>query len=69
MQRHACSRDDRLLHVCAGKIVRLRQKLLSVADSVKGFFGSKKQQDTAAERLERLQVQLWLCVVFTCSNP
>ena len=29
-----------------------------MADSVKGFFGSKKQQDNAAERLERLQVRL-----------
>lgn len=41
----------------AGKIVRLRQRLMNVADSVKGFFGSQKQQDNAAERLERLQAR------------
>lgn len=40
----------------AGKIVRLRQKLVDLADSVKGFFGAKKQQDNAVEKLERLKV-------------
>lgn len=43
--------------MCAGKIVRLRQKLVDLADSVKGFFGAKKQQDSAVEKLERLKVQ------------
>ena len=46
-----------MLCAAAGKIVRLRQRLMNVADSVKGFFGSKKQQDNAAERLERLQAR------------
>ena len=41
----------------AGKIVRLRQKLVDLADSVKGLFGAKKQQDNAVERLERLKVR------------
>ena len=40
----------------AGKIVRLRQKVVDLADSVKGLFGAKKQQDSAVERLERLKV-------------
>ena len=40
----------------AGKIVRLRQKLVDLADSVKGLFGAKKQQDNAVEKLERLKV-------------
>ena len=42
----------------AGKIVRLRQKLVDLADSVKGLFGAKKQQDNAVERLERLKVDM-----------
>ena len=50
------------LHRCvilvAGKIVRLRQKLVDLADSVKGFFGAKKQQDSAVEKLERLKVDI-----------
>ena len=37
--------------------MRLRQKLVDLADSVKGFFGAKKQQDSAVEKLERLKVQ------------
>ena len=36
--------------------MRLRQKLVDLADSVKGFFGAKKQQDNAVENLERLNV-------------
>ena len=36
--------------------MRLRQKLVDLADSVKGFFGAKKQQDNAVEKLERLKV-------------
>lgn len=40
----------------AGKIVRLRQKLVDMADSVKGLFGAKKQQDNAVEKMERLKV-------------
>ena len=38
--------------------MRLRQKLVDLADSVKGLFGAKKQQDNAVERLERLKVML-----------
>lgn len=41
----------------AGKIVRLRQKLVDAADTVKGLFGVKKEQDSAVQRLERLQVR------------
>lgn len=40
----------------AGKIIRLRQKLVDAADSVKGFFGIKKQTDSAVAQLERVQV-------------
>lgn len=36
--------------------MRLRQKLVDLADSVKGLFGAKKQQDNAVEKLERLKV-------------
>ncbi len=43
------------VHLSAGKIVRLRQKLVDMADSVKGLFGAKKQQDSAVEKMERLQ--------------
>ncbi len=38
--------------------MRLRQKLVDLADSVKGFFGAKKQQDNAVEKLERLKVDI-----------
>ena len=41
----------------AGKIVRLRQKLVDAADTVKGLFGVKKQQDSAVKRLEALQAR------------
>lgn len=36
--------------------MRLRQKLMDMADSVKSLFGGKKQQDSAAEKLDRLKV-------------
>ena len=36
--------------------MRLRQKLVDLADSVKGFFGAKTQQDNPVEKLERLKV-------------
>lgn len=39
-----------------GKVVRLRQQLLGAADAVKGFFGAKKEQDQAVEKLEALRV-------------
>ncbi len=41
----------------AGKVVRLRQKLIGAADAVKGFFGAKKNQDSAVEKLEALRVR------------
>ena len=41
----------------AGKVVRLRQKLMGAADAVKGFFGAKKNQDSAVEKLEVLRVR------------
>ena len=41
----------------AGKVIRLRQKLVDAADSVKGLFGMKKEQDSAVAQLERLQVR------------
>ena len=44
--------------------MRLRQKLVDLADSVKGFFGAKKQQDNAVEKLERLKV-----VSASCTPP
>lgn len=37
-------------------MIRLRQKLLDAADSVKGLFGMKKEQDSAVAQLERVQV-------------
>ena len=49
----------------AGKIVRLRQKLVDAADTVKGLFGVKKEQDSAVQRLERLQVRR-LCILPHC---
>lgn len=36
--------------------MRLRQKIMGAADTVKGFFGAKKNQDTAVEKLEALRV-------------
>ena len=39
-----------------GKIIRLRQKLVDAADSVKGLFGMKKEQDSAVAQLEKVQV-------------
>lgn len=36
--------------------MRLRQKLVDMADSVKGLFGGQKQKDSSVEKLERLQV-------------
>ncbi len=58
--------------MAAGKIVRLRQKLVDLADSVKGLFGAKKQQDNAVERLERLKVDschtcLARCLLGVCA--
>ena len=39
-----------------GKIVRLRQKLTSAGDMVKGLFGQENQnQDAAVEKLENLK--------------
>ena len=65
----------------AGKIVRLRQKLVDAADTVKGLFGVKKEQDSAVQRLERLQVRAGsaschiavyvlrsICASITCPN-
>lgn len=37
--------------------MRLRQKLVDMADSVKGLFGAKKQQDSSVEKMERLKVR------------
>jgi anion-transporting ArsA/GET3 family ATPase len=39
-----------------GKIVRLRKKLGSAGDAVRGLFGASDQQDTAVEKLEKLRV-------------
>ncbi|CAL8465589.1 g5125 [Coccomyxa elongata] len=46
------------LDASLGKIVRLRQKLVDMADSVKGLFGVKKQQDNAVEKMERLKARM-----------
>ena len=40
-----------------GKVVRLRQKLVDAADTIKGFFGAKKEQDSAVKKLEELRVR------------
>lgn len=45
-----------MLGVGAGKIIRLRQKLTDAADSVKGFFGGKKQTESQVAKLEAVQV-------------
>ena len=56
------------MFICrAGKIVRLRQKLVDMADSVKGLFGAKKQQDNAVEKMERLKVCRMKC--FLVESP
>ena len=39
-------------------MVRLRQQLVGAADAVKGFFGAKKEQDSAVEKLEALRVRI-----------
>lgn len=36
--------------------MRLRQKLVDAADTIKGFFGAKKEQDSAVAKLEALRV-------------
>ena len=41
-----------------GKVVRLRQKLVDAADTIKGFFGQKKEQDSAVKKLEELRVRI-----------
>ena len=46
----------RALCARAGKIIRLRQKLTDAADSVKGFFGGKKQAESQVAKLEAVQV-------------
>ncbi|KAK9820634.1 hypothetical protein WJX81_000579 [Elliptochloris bilobata] len=46
------------LDASLGKIVRLRQKLVDAADTVKGLFGVKKEEDSAVQRLERLQARM-----------
>ena len=39
-----------------GKIVRLRQKLASATDAIKGLFGAEATQDEAVKKLEALKV-------------
>ena len=47
------------LDASIGKIVRLRQKLTSATDAVKGLFGAQDQsQDEAVAKLEKLKAQL-----------
>jgi len=47
------------LDASIGKIVRLRQKLTSATDAVKGIFGvGEDKQDDAVEKLEQLKAQV-----------
>ena len=47
------------LDASIGKIVRLRQKLTSATDAVKGIFGvGEDKQDDAVEKLEKLKAQV-----------
>ncbi|KAK9796986.1 hypothetical protein WJX73_007189 [Symbiochloris irregularis] len=46
------------LDASVGKVIRLRQKLVDAADSVKGLFGMKKEQDSAVAQLERVQARM-----------
>lgn len=53
----ACAAGDAAVwRTLSGKVIRLRQKLVDAADSVKGLFGMKKEQDSAVAQLERVQV-------------
>ena len=48
--------------------MRLRQKLVDAADTVKGFFGAKKQQDSAVQKLEAIRVSTdYIACLLRCS--
>ena len=42
--------------LCAGKVVRLRQKLSDITGAVTGIFGRKSEKDPAVARLDALKV-------------
>ena len=43
---------------CAGKVLRLRQKLSDITGAVTGIFGRKAEKDPAVARLDALKVGL-----------
>ncbi len=45
------------LNVCAGKVVRLRQKLSDITGAVTGIFGRKAEKDPAVAKLDALKVR------------
>lgn len=51
-----------VMPVCAGKVVRLRQKLSDITGAVTGIFGRKAEQDPAVARLDSLKVLTRLSV-------